>query len=409
MAGTSTIGGLITGLDTATIIDQLIAVSRRRIDLVVSDQTTYSDKLSSYQSLNTKLSSFKSKADILRSIDTFNVFKTVTTTNSSNFKANDLLSLSTTTDANPGTHTVKFTSSSQLAQARQLSSQSYSSATTALSISGEFVINGKAISITTSDSLDGIATKINNANSGTNATGVTASILSISSSDNRLILTSDNTGNDKFSILDASASGTDILQTLGFTANTTTVKNTTSDGAKSDELSSSETAVGSLLGLTSAQNGTVAIAGSSVSIDLSTDSLTAIASAINNITGVTATVESTTTDGVTTYYIDISGTTSFTDNNNVLETLGILEGQQGSVAEVHTASTAHTEIGGDPVTSTSRFRDIDTGGASNNVTNGDTITISGTDHNGNSVSGTYIIDNNRNIINELLTEIETVL
>ena len=105
MAGTSNVSGLVSGLDTATIIEQLITVSRKRIDVVVTNQTTYSDKQSSYQSLNTQLSSFQSKADILRDIDTFNVFKNVLTTDSPNFDASDLLSVSTTTDASPGTGT----------------------------------------------------------------------------------------------------------------------------------------------------------------------------------------------------------------------------------------------------------------------------------------------------------------
>ncbi|MFQ5713261.1 MAG: flagellar filament capping protein FliD [Candidatus Scalinduaceae bacterium] len=410
MPGTSAVGGLISGLDTATIIDQLIAVSRKRIDAVVANQTTHSDELSAYQSLNTNLSDFKSKADILRNIDTFNVFKTAISTDSTNFKASDLLSVSTTTDANPGTHTIKFTTSSQLAQARQLSSQSYSSSTTALNLSGEFVINDKAISISTTDTLADIAVSINNANSGTNATGVTASILTITSTDNRLILTSDNTGKDKFSILDASASGTNILQGgltgLGFTTSSTTIKTPTSDGAQSDKFSSSNASIKSLLGLTNAQSSTtVNIAGTNVTIDLATDTLTTIASTINGIAGVTATVASTTTDGVETFFIDISGTTNFTDNNNILETLGILEGTNASVNEVHAGSVANTKLAS-AIVATDKFNEID--GASVGTT--DTITIQGTKNDGTAItSTTYNIysGGTYNDINNLLTAIET--
>ncbi len=409
MAGTSTIGGLIPGLDTATIVDQLISISRRRIDLVVNNQTAHTEKKSAYQSLNTNLSNFKSKADILRNIDAFKVFKNAITTDSTNFNASDLLSVSSTTDASPSTHTIEFTSSSQLAQARQLSSRSYTDSTTALGISGEFVINGKAISISTTDTLADIAVSIDNANSGTNATGVTASVLSISSSDNRLILTSDNTGEDKFTILDASSG--DIVQSLGFTNSSTAIKNSTGDGAKSDEFSNSGSAVGSLLGLSSAQSGTVTIGGAGVAIDLATESITTIASNIDAVAGVSASVISTTTDGVTTYQIDISGTTSFTDSNNILETLGILEGQQSFVAEVQTASRAYTEVGGGnpAITSATTFDKINTGDDKNKVKNFETITLSGTDHYGGSVLGTYtIIDKATDTIQGLLTQIESV-
>ena len=249
--------------------------------------------------------------------------------------------------------------------------------------------------------MNDIASSINNANSGTNATGVTASILSVSSTDNRLVLTSDNTGEDEFNILDASASN--ILQTLGFTTSSTTIKNTTSDGAESDKLSSSSTAVGSLLGLTSTQSGMVTIGTYTRTIDLATDSLSDIASTIDGMTGITATVTSTTTDGVETFYIDISGTTTFSDNNNVLETLGILEGTNGSVNEVHIGSVANTD-GGAAISGTTTFDQIS--GASVNTL--DTITIQGTNSDGTAIT-TAIFDiysGGYKNINSLLTAIE---
>ena len=419
MLGTSSIGGLISGLDTATVIDQLIAVSRRRIDAVVNNQTEQSEKLTAFQTLNTQLLDFLTKTKTLKDSDTFSVFKTATSTDSTLFKADELLTILTTTDASPGTHTISFTSSSQLAQARQLSTKSFTSTSTALSFSGDFVINGKGISIATSDSLSDIASKINNANSGTDATGVTATVLAVSSTDNRLILTSDNTGKDAFGILDASADGTDILKNLGLidSSITPTIKNTTSDGGKSDEFSNSGTAVGSLLGLTSAQSGTVTIAGESIAIDLSSQSLTTIANNINTALtsaskGTASVVSTTTDDGVTTYYIDINSTTSFADDNHILETLGILQSVQASVNEVHTASTANTQIsgaGGGVITSITKFKDINTGSDSNNITNGDKITISGTKNDGTSVTGDFTISNiNNDNIQDLLTQIETV-
>ncbi len=410
MPGTSAIGGLVSGLDTATLVEQLVGVSRKRVDIVVNNQTKQSDKLTAFQTLNTQLSDFQSKAKALKESDTFNVFKTSTSTDSTNFKADDLVTVSATTDASPGTHTVAFTSASQLAQARQLSSLSYSSSTSALNLSGEFVINGKAISISSADTLTDIATTINTANSGTNATGVTATIISVSDTDNRLILTSDNTGKDRFTILDASSGN--VLQSLGLANSSTTIKNTTSDGAKSDEFSSSTTAVGSLLGQSSAQSSaTVQVAGTNVSIDLSADSLTEIATTIDAVANVSASVVSTTIDGVTTYQLDISGTTSFTDSNNILEALGILEGSQSAIAEVHTASTANTKTtaaGGGLINSSTTLSEINTGSDSNNVTNGDTITLSGTKHDGTAVTASIAItDKTTDTIGGLLTQIES--
>ncbi len=412
--GTSAIGGLISGLDTATLIEQLIAVSRKRVDLVVNNQAEQSTKLTSYQSLNTQLLSFQSAAESLKDSDTFDVFKTSSSTDSTNFTADELVGISATSDASPGTHTVKFTSTSQLAQARKLSSMSFSSSTDALNLSGEFTINGKGISVSTTDSLADIISTINTANSGIDATGVTASLLSVSDTDNRMVLTSDNTGEDKFTLLDASS--TNILEGgttgLGLASSTKSIKNTTSDGMKSDEFSSSTTAIKSLLGLTGTfTDQIVTIGGNNVTINLESDSLSDIATAMVTA-GITASVVSTTDDdGETTYQLDISETTSFTDTNNTLEALGILERSQGSVAEIHTGSISNSEISGASgtyITTGTTFNDINTGSDANNVVNADEITLSGTKHDGTAVTGTYTIsDITTDTIDGLLSQIET--
>lgn len=429
MPGTSAIGGLVSGFDTASLIEQLVAVSRRRVDIVVNNQTIQSDKLTAFQALNTQLSDFQSKSKALKDSDTFNVFTTSTSTTSTVFEADQLVTATTTTDASPGTHTVEFTSSSQLAQARQISSKSFSESDTALgsSYSGEFIINGTAIIVSDTDTLADIASSINTANSGSNATGVTASVISVSDTDYRMVLTSDNTGEDQFVILDASSN--DMLQTLGFTDSTDpTIKNPTSDGAKSEEFTSSTTAVGSLLGLSSAQNSsTVQIDGINVTIDLAADSLTDIATTISAVDGVTASVVSTTTDGVTTYQLDISGTTDFTDSNNILEALGVLVGNQSSVAEVHTASADNYNLSNTVVTDATLYNDIYTGllGSVANtagaaitsatlfsamdatIADNDTITISGTKQDGTAVADYAYTITIGNTVQDLLTNIET--
>ncbi|MCP4277994.1 MAG: flagellar filament capping protein FliD, partial [Gammaproteobacteria bacterium] len=403
--GTSAIGGLISGLDTGTLIDQLIAVSRKRVDLVVSNRELESGKLSALQSLNTQILSFQSAAETLKDSDTFDVFKTSSSTTSSSYTADELVGISATEDASPGTHTVSFTGTSQLAQARQLSSKSFTSSTAALSLTGEFVINGKGISISTGDSLSDIISTINTANSGTDATGVTASLISVSDTDNRMVLTSDNTGKDAFVLLDASS--TNILEGstgLGLASSTKSIKNTTSDGMKSDEFSSSTTTVKSLLGLTGTfTDQVVTIGGNNVTINLGSDSITNIKDAIVTA-GATASIISTTTDGVTTFQIDISGTTSYTDTNNTLEALGIVERAQSSVADVHTGSKTNTASASN-ITNLTQFDAIDVTGT---IGATDTITISGSDHSGNTITSTdFTISPVTRTVDDLLSAIET--
>lgn len=407
--GTSAIGGLISGLDTATLIDQLVAVSRKRVDLVVNNRELQSEKLTAFQSLNTQISSFQSAAETLKDSDTFDVFKTSSSTTSTTYSEDALIGVSATSDASPGTHTVSFTGTSQLAKARQLSSQSFASSTLAQGLTGEFVINGKGISVSTTDSLSDIIATINTANSGTDATGVTASLISVSDTDNRMVLTSDNTGENAFTLLDASLDTEDILEGLGLASATKSIKNTTSDGAKSDEFSNSSTTVKSLLGLTKTfSDKVVTIGGESVTINLGSDSLATIADNINTaLTSAskgTATVVSTTADGITAYQIDINGTTNLSDTDNILETLGILERAQSPVAEVHTGSKTNTASASN-ITSLTQFDAIDVTGT---ISATDTITISGTDHSGNTITSTdFTISPVTRTVADLLSAIET--
>jgi len=418
---TNLISGLSSGFDWRSMIDQLIAIDHRRVDIVENRKSEYEERLSSFQYVNTMLLSLKTQSATLAKTSSFNVYTSSLTTTSSNYSASDFMSVTPSADAAPGSHTIGMTSSSSIARARRISSKSFSTGNEALDLTGEFIINGRAVRVDDTDTLGDIRDKVNNVNSGSNATGVTASILTVSDTDYRLILTSDNTGQDAFNIFDASADTVNILQNtstgLGFLDGTApSIRKSTSDGAESERFSSSEVAVGSLLGLTGAQTGTgITIGGGTVDINLATQSLTTIAGNINAIAGVSASVESVTEDGTTSYYIDISGTTTFGDKNNVLQALGILVGGQSDVAEVHTSDTANTKTTAgtaDPVDAATKWGDIDTSGDgsnTNNVTNGDTINISGKKHDGTSVSGTYTIsDKTVDTMQGLLDKIETV-
>lgn len=412
---TNLVSGLASGFDWRSMIDQLMELEHRPIDLKENRKSEYEQKLSIIRDLNTRLLTFKTQADTLSKNESFNVFKTSLTTDSATYSASDFLSVTTNENTAPGTHTITMNSSSSLAQARKISSKSFTTYDTALSLSGEFVINGRALQVETSDDLQDIMNKINNLNSGSNATGVTASILTVSSSNYRLVLTSENTGEDAFTIFDAGSDAQNILNSgLGFTNGTTSVKNYISTGVQSEAFSSSTQSVGSMLGLTTMQTGTTVTIGSvnNVTIDLS-KSLTEIAADINTAvaaTNITASVVSSTEDGETTYRLKIENTTTFTDDNHVLETLGILEGNHSNVAEVHLSDTAVNKVGGGYMDATTAFNLIDTGSGVNNVATGDTITLFGTKHDGTAVASTSfsIYDAGAyKTVDDLLTEIES--
>lgn len=67
MAGTISVGGIATGLDTNKIIDQLVALERRPIDLL-NDQVASTERTkSAIGTLSSKLTAFKAAADALNS------------------------------------------------------------------------------------------------------------------------------------------------------------------------------------------------------------------------------------------------------------------------------------------------------------------------------------------------------
>lgn len=384
------VSGLASGLNWREMIDAIIAVDHRRVDLFQNQRDKFDSQLSEWKNIQSKLLSLKGIAENLKKESTYNIYK-ASLTSSSSTSPDDILTATTTSSASPGTYSIRVL---QKAQSLKLGSAVFSTQDTALSLSGEIIVNGQGVSIETTDTLEDIREKINNLNNGTNATGVTATILSSSDTEYQLVLTADDTGSDGFSLLDASSG--DVLQSLGFASSTVSIKNRTSDGAKSDAFTSSATAVASLRGLSSAPGATtVTIAGQNVSIDLTSESITDIATNIDALTGVSAQVVSETDDdGNTVYRLDISGTTSFSDSNNVLQILGILEGDRSSINEVHVGATANQTTGGSPITNSTVWSAIDTtGSSSNNITVNDTITISGTDHDGTAVSATFTISN----------------
>jgi len=76
MAGTQSISGLASGLDTANIIDQLIQLQRYPIERWQAEKAEITNKITAWQAINTLLLSFKITAYDLSREATFNVKKT---------------------------------------------------------------------------------------------------------------------------------------------------------------------------------------------------------------------------------------------------------------------------------------------------------------------------------------------
>jgi len=62
MAGTASIGGLVSGLKTDEIIAKMVEYAKRPIALLEARQTGYSAKLAAWQETNKRLLALKTKA-----------------------------------------------------------------------------------------------------------------------------------------------------------------------------------------------------------------------------------------------------------------------------------------------------------------------------------------------------------
>ena len=402
---TNLVSGLASGFDWRSMIDQLMEIEHKKVDLVEDQKTEYEDKLSEWQSFNTKLLSLKTAAADLKDTEDFDVYASDMTSDNSNIDASDILSVSTSSSASKGSYTITVSS---LATAQKLSSGSFSGFSDALgaSCAGDILINGVAVSISDTDTLADVRDKINNANAGTDPTGVTASIVSYDTNEYRLILTSDTTGEDGIGLLNGGA--TDILNKFGFIDTDRTAKNHIAGGDKSDAFTSSTMSVKTLLGLSTTQasaNEEIKINGNSIgAIDLSTDTLTTIKDKFV-AAGLDASIITETVEGENRFRILVEGgSNTYTDKNNILETLGILKGGVSDVLGV--AGDISNTSAGAIITESTLIKDIDgyTGHAAD-----DYIQLEGTDTDGNSVGPdtTFTITDIKTV-GDLMTKIESL-
>lgn len=383
----SSFSGLISGIDFRALADAVAAAERRPITVLRSKIAGLNAESAAFGQFKTLAQAVEKASEGLRKGESLQL-RTVSV------KAQAPIPLVASADATSttGSHVVKVLG---LATNERLGSSTFSSNTTALGLSGEFLINGKRVLVASTDGLVDVVNTINGLNTGSDPSKVSASILTLGTSSQRLVLTAQDSGAAGINLSD-SVGG--LLRSLGLLDSTVLTKNVTSDGAKSDAFVNSTLTVSSLLGLTSPPASAAVTLGTfTATIDLATMSLDAIASEINTKAGIAlssvkAAVVQETVNGITLNRLDISGTTSFTDANRILEVLGVLTGGRSSAAQ--TLQAGNTLAGADLVTAATaatRMDALSLGGVAAGVTNGDTLNISGTRGDGSAFSFTYTV------------------
>ncbi len=204
MAGSISVTGLSTGLDTSSIVSKMIELKRRPIDVISAKKDFFDLKLSEFQELNTKLLSFQGVVQNLSTSDKFTT-KNGSFSNNNSTDNNNVVSLTASSTAASSSYTLVVDS---LAKADKEVSDGFA-ATTSEVATGTFkvTVGSTTTSITidsSSNTLEGLKTAINSSGAD-----VTASILNDGSSTNpyRLVITSKSTGTDNA----VSTSGLNIL------------------------------------------------------------------------------------------------------------------------------------------------------------------------------------------------------
>lgn len=328
-------GGLASGMDTEGIISKLVSIQKQPIARLQQQQQKYLKQADVIAALKGQISNVAQSANSLLTADAFSA---VIPSNSDSSVASLVMS----GVGQAGNYTLSV---SKLAQAQKISSGAQSSVSSALGQTGQFTINGKLVSVDSTDSLSSVARKINDV-----SPGATASIINGGTGNAYLTITSSNSGiSGKPQLSDLTGS---FLSTIGVLGATENIRLPITNGAAGINFSSSSDIVGSSLGVTGLTAQTIKVNGVNVSINLQSDSLQAVADKINSAsTGATASVVSVTEGVNTKYRLEITGasTPTFVDAGNTLATLGIV--QKTAANELVAAQDASYKVDGVSLTS----------------------------------------------------------
>lgn len=208
MAGTSSISGLISGLDTKTIIESLMAIEKNSQTLLKTKQSTEQSIVSALQSINSSFSSLSTAAESLAKASTW---QTVTGTSSNS-------NVTVSTDTGATTASFKLTVDSLAT-----SSQAVFSTASALSDT----VTSQSLTLTTGDGTlytidtgDGsLQDVISGINEQSSETGISATAVKVADGSYKLLVQSTATGADTAFTL-TNDDGSDLLGGATVTAGT---------------------------------------------------------------------------------------------------------------------------------------------------------------------------------------------
>ncbi|NJD20134.1 MAG: hypothetical protein FIA95_12735 [Gemmatimonadetes bacterium] len=386
MASISTFQGLATGINFRDLVDQIIQAESAPVTLMKARAAEVDRRVEAWGDFQAYAQTLSDRAEALADGTRFRTYRTSVTGHAGE-SAPVVVSAGTT--ATPASYLLNV---SQLATREKLAGDGVASASEGLGRAGAFLVGGREVVVAATDSLTDVAASINGMNRGASASGVGAAVVAAAGGGYRLVLTAAETGREGISVADVSGQ---VLESLGVVDGTTSLKAPTSDGALSSAFSSTTESVGDVLGLSAPPAGSVGIGGLSVAVDLATDTLQDIADASNAASaggGISAAVVPVTdASGRTSWRLDISGTTSFSDSGHVLEALGVEEGGRSAVAQSVAGAALTGPDGVTPGTAGTLLVDVWSAGSDAHVQAGDTLTLAGTRGDGSTFQKTFTV------------------
>jgi flagellar hook-associated protein 2 len=330
---------ILSPFDVSAIVENLVKFRQKILtDPLNNRKNLIQEKQQALSTLKNNVIELLATAQILSSRISYKVFKPALTNITGAENPSNIISVSAGPDAIASNFDVQV---NQLAQAWKVGSAVFSSSSVTLSslgvTTGEIIAikgtdkgNAKVLRLDPNWTISQLRDKINELNAG-----VTAYLVN-EGGGVRLIIAGTKTGASREFMTLADVSG-NALQDLGFTGGVLSRKYDTLPGSEyqSDAFTKKDVVVGTLLGLNTASgeapSGTITINGTPISIDLNTMTLEDIRNAINaSGSGATATILE--EGGI--FRLKITGATSISDNNHVLETLGVLAQNYSNVVSV---------------------------------------------------------------------------
>lgn len=193
------LSGVGSGFDWQSVLEKLRQVEQNQfIKPLENQQKKQEDLLSAWNTVSTKLSDVLSAVQKMKYPTDFDVY-TSSLTSSGSVDPERLFSVTVGSGAAAGRYDIQVIN---LAKAEKLQSTSVASDTDPTGWTGTITIEGQEVTLD-GKSLREVRDEINSLNSGTGATGVTATILKVADADSRLILTSDHEGAAGMAFTDA--------------------------------------------------------------------------------------------------------------------------------------------------------------------------------------------------------------